>query len=470
LNGIVKWFDERTGWAKGIQEYMVHPVPRLVSPLDFLGVAALFLFINQAVTGIFLAMFYVPSAASYAPHPSLSMAYESILFIMYKVPLGWVVRDLHFWGANLMVIVVVTHMLRVFYEGAYKKPRELTWWAGVGLLLMTLALAFTGYLLPWDQQSFWATAVGTAMFKYAPFLGHFLMTMFQGGEFTNSLTLTRFYSLHMLVLPAALVLLFAVHFIMVLKQGMSFIEEGEGAPKQKTVPFFPYTAFQMNIVVLATAAVLLVIATNYLAPLVAPADPLNKAMYVPIPLWYFFWVYQFLKWVPYYLDPVGVIVIPAIGVLALLALPLIDRGPHREASRRKPIIAAGAVAVAALAALTYLGFLTVPTPLPSTLEAQAHPTFSGTIEPILTGNCVMCHGPTGGDMAGQDFTTYAGVMKGGTTPVKGPVVIPGHPSKSLIVLHVEGKVAPRMPLGAGPLHKAWIQDIINWIKEGAKNN
>jgi quinol-cytochrome oxidoreductase complex cytochrome b subunit len=177
-----------------------------------LGSASLFLAIMQAVTGIFLSIYYIPTPED---------AYNSIEYIMNGVAFGWLIRGIHHWGATLMVVVVFIHMLRVFVTASFKYPRELTWLIGVGLLLVTLGMGFTGYLLPWDERAYWATTVGTQIAGSVPFIGDFILKALRGGTDLSALTLQRFFSAHIWMLPAALAGLIGVHLYLVIKHGES---------------------------------------------------------------------------------------------------------------------------------------------------------------------------------------------------------------------------------------------------------
>jgi len=214
-----QWVDERLSLSAALRGVLDKPVPPHVDPLRhysaflycFGGIAFLLVML-QFLTGVLLAVYYVPAPET---------AYYSILFIENEVRFGWLIRGMHRWGAYLLVIFVGLHMLRVYLHGAYKKPRELNWVVGAFLLLMVLAFGFTGYLLPWDQKAYWATMVGTTMPQYVPGIGHFLVRVLRGGEDLGALTLTRFFVTHMLLLPGIVVVLLAAHFFMVRRQGIS---------------------------------------------------------------------------------------------------------------------------------------------------------------------------------------------------------------------------------------------------------
>ena len=214
---IINWLDERLGLTTAYDAILDRKVPK-VNWWFTLGSATLFLATTQAVTGIFLSVYYVP-------HPE--QAYESINFIMNDVSFGWLIRGIHHWGATLMVITVFLHMLRTFFYAAYKYPRELTWITGVLLFLVTLGFGFTGYLLPWNQRAYWATTVGTSIAETVPFIGPLINQILRGGTELSTLTLTRFFSAHIWMLPAALAALIGIHLYLVIRLGISHIPTEE---------------------------------------------------------------------------------------------------------------------------------------------------------------------------------------------------------------------------------------------------
>ena len=208
---VSTWLDERTGWRGIWAAIFLRKIPK-VNWLFTLGSATLLAMVNQIITGILLTIYYVPSPQD---------AYESVQYISNDLPAGWLVRGLHHWGATAMVALVVLHMIRIIYHGAYKFPRELTWVSGVALLLVTFGFGFTGYLLPWDQRAYWATNVGTEMVGAIPAIGDFLLRVARGGEELSAVTLSRFYGIHVWVLPAVLLVLVAIHLFLVVKIGIS---------------------------------------------------------------------------------------------------------------------------------------------------------------------------------------------------------------------------------------------------------
>jgi quinol-cytochrome oxidoreductase complex cytochrome b subunit len=208
---VFDWLDERLGLNELQKNLLERPEPK-GNWWNTLGSASLFLFLLQGATGIFLTVYYTPSP---------DHAYDSITYIMNDVAFGWLVRGIHHWGATAMVIVVFIHMLRVFITASYKYPRELTWIIGIGLLIATLGMGFTGYLLPWNQRAYWATTVGTQIAGTVPFIGELILKALRGGSNLSALTLQRFFSGHIWILPAVLVALMGVHLFLIIRHGES---------------------------------------------------------------------------------------------------------------------------------------------------------------------------------------------------------------------------------------------------------
>ena len=211
------WLDERLGWRGVWEAIFLRKIPK-VNWLYTLGSATLFVAVSQIVTGILLTIYYVPTP---------DHAYDSVVFITTQVPAGWFIRGLHHYGASAMVVLAFLHMLRVIFMGAYKFPREMTWFTGVVLLLVTVGFGFTGYLLPWDQKAFWATIVGTRIAGTAPVIGEPVLRIMRGGEELSAVTLARFFGVHVWMLPAALLILLTVHMYLVIRIGIS------AAPKRE---------------------------------------------------------------------------------------------------------------------------------------------------------------------------------------------------------------------------------------------
>ena len=207
------WMNERLGWRGVWEAIFLRKIPH-VNWLYTLGSATLFVAVNQAVTGILLTLYYVPTP---------DHAYDSVVFITTQLPMGWLIRGMHHWGASAMVVLVVAHLLRVYFYGAYKYPREVTWMTGVILLIVVIGFGFTGYLLPWDQRAYWATTVGTRIVGVAPVIGEWMLRVARGGSELSAVTLARFYGTHIWVLPAALLILVGIHLYLVIRNGISAV-------------------------------------------------------------------------------------------------------------------------------------------------------------------------------------------------------------------------------------------------------
>lgn len=214
LDTVYKWLDDRFKLRELLPPIVKHPAPLNVvsNPLYCLGGTAFLCFLILVVTGIFLAMYYKPTPAE---------AYKSVQTIMTTVPMGSLVRSVHHWAANTMIAAVMLHMIRIYFMGAYKNPRELNWVVGIFLLLTTTTFGFSGYLLPWDQLAFWATKIGTGIAGSIPVMGNFISLILMGGTDIGAETLTRFYAIHVMILPIAIATLLGLHFMMVRIQGIS---------------------------------------------------------------------------------------------------------------------------------------------------------------------------------------------------------------------------------------------------------
>jgi quinol-cytochrome oxidoreductase complex cytochrome b subunit len=222
----IDWIDERTSLSGGLRWVMFRKVPKGTNWFYTLGSATMFAFLSQAVTGVFLAMYYTPSA---------TQAYESARHITNDVFLGEFVRGMHKWGSSVMVILVFLHMARTFFFGAYKYPRELNWIIGVVLLILTMLMSFTGYLLPFDQRSYWATIVGVNINGTGPLVGPYLSDFLRGGAEFGATTLSRFYAIHMLLVPGAIAAMIGAHLYLVAKLGTTAPPWLKAEPDDKLV-------------------------------------------------------------------------------------------------------------------------------------------------------------------------------------------------------------------------------------------
>jgi cytochrome b6 len=352
VKALVNWLDDRIGFRalKPLATKKTVPVHRHTF-WYYLGGMIVFLFFLQVATGILLLFYYRPSAEH---------AFESVQFLMAEVTFGWLIRSIHSWGANLMVFMVFVHLFSVLLLKAYRAPRELTWMSGVFLLMITLGLGFTGYLLPWNELAFFATRVGTEIPGVLPVVGDFIRTFLRGGDDIGGATLTRFYALHVSVLPALAFMLIALHVLMVQRHGMSVppgVARSGGAPR--TIPFFPNFLLRDLVGWLSALAILAAMAAFFPAHLGVKADPFAPAPAGIKPEWYFMFMFQSLKYLPASIlgiegELVGIAGF-GLAAMVLIFIPFLDRGPR--SSRLLTWMAYGALAF--IIVLTWLGY-TVP--------------------------------------------------------------------------------------------------------------
>ena len=337
-----EWLQSRTGYADARRVLLDEPVPPGTGWFFTLGSVLLALLGVQLATGAFLSLYYAPTP---------DHAYDSIRFIVATAP-GRIVRGLHHYGSSFIVIAAVLHMARVVVFGSYKAPREATWFSGLLLLGIILAFALTGYLLPWDQRAYWATVVTINIARMTPLGGEAIATLLQGGAAVGALTLSRWYALHVIFLPAGLLALIGLHLLLMRLHGIS----GPVRPRSAEArPFYPWHAARDLTVVAAVLTMLTAFAWNGAPPLEPPADP-SDATYIPRPEWYFLGLFQLLKYFPGRWEIVGALVIPGAVALFLAALPWLDRGPERHPRRRAGVIAAFTLGVGSVVALTVLGW------------------------------------------------------------------------------------------------------------------
>lgn len=340
---LKEWFLSRTGADEFWRRWMHEKIPPRLNWLYTLGGLALFLFLVQLITGVVLAFYYASAPDA---------AYLSVQYFQDQVLLGSWIRALHYWGASFMVAVVLLHMARVFWYGSFKAPREVTWITGVILLLLVLGFGFTGYLLPWDQRAYWGTVVGTNIAGLVPGLGKYLQAFLLGGGEVGALTLSRFYAAHVVLLPGIVALLMAVHLSLMRRHGVAPLPGDRSDSGHES--FYPKYAARDAVVVALILSALLLVAWFWPAPLGPPAD-LSASGEDPKPEWYFLAFYQLLKYLPGSLEVVGAVVIPALIILLLLAVPFLDRKEGRNIGARKPFALAGSLLVLAIVVLTFLG-------------------------------------------------------------------------------------------------------------------
>lgn len=333
LEQVGDWLDARIGYRALVKEALEEPVPGGARWAYIFGSVLVGCIALQAITGWAMMAYYAPSATT---------AWPSVEHLTFGVPAGWLVRGLHHFGAHAMIVVVGLHVLQVALFGAYKAPREVNWWLGLGLLGITVGFGLTGYLLPWDQKGYWATRVATNIAGTVPIVGKTVQRILQGGPEYGSMTLTRFYTLHIAILPVLLAALLGGHLVLFRKHGVT---PGASANLKKVDSFYPVQlAKDVGGVLLMLAIVLVLALREHGAPLDAPADPASD--YPARPEWYFLSLFQMLKYFPGPLEIVGSIVIPGVAGLYLALLPFWDVAPTRAIGPRfkylAPLFAIGA--------------------------------------------------------------------------------------------------------------------------------
>jgi len=347
-----RWLDQRVGLAdlEKLAKKKQVPVHRHTIWYYFGGMT-LFLFGIQVATGILLLLYYRPSAEE---------AYESVQFLMTEVQFGWLIRSIHAWAANLMIFTLFVHLFSVLLLRVYRPPREITWFSGVVLMGLALGFGFTGYLLPWNELAYFATKVGTEITGAVPVAGPFLGRLLRGGTEVTGATLTRFYGIHVAILPALTTMLVGLHLFLVQKHGMSVPMDVErrGGPR-RTMPFFPNFLLRDMVGWLAALAGLAALAAFFPAELGRKADPFLPAPAGIKPEWYFMFMFQTLKYLPSRIlgiegEIVGILAFGRRGVFLLL-IPLLDRRTARgEPSRLFTGI--GVAIIVYMLVLTYLGY------------------------------------------------------------------------------------------------------------------
>jgi ubiquinol-cytochrome c reductase cytochrome b subunit len=345
VSKLGNWLDERTGYRALIRHALDEPVAGGARWAYVWGSALTVSLLTQVVTGWLLMSAYAPSATT---------AWSSTAHISYTLSAGWIIRGLHHFGAQAMVVLLGAHLIQTALYGAYKKPREVNWYLGLGLMMVTLGFALTGYLLPWDQKGYWATRVATNIAGSIPVVGQFTQQLIVGGPEYGHLTLTHFYTLHVAVLPAAAVLLLVGHIALFRRHGVT---PPVSADLTKVDRFYPRQVWRDLVVSLGLMIVLFALTIReHGAPLDAPADPSSD--YPARPEWYFLALFELLKYFKGSLEPVGAVGIPLLLFGYLIALPLIDKGSSRALKDRLRLllplaffgVVAGGLTVMSLAA------------------------------------------------------------------------------------------------------------------------
>lgn len=360
LKQVVEWFDQRLQLGGAVREAMLHEVPRQSASWFYVfGSGALTVLMLQIVTGILLALVYVPSGAE---------AWNSLQVLNHEISLGWFIRALHGWGSNFMLAIVLIHLVQVFLFAAYKFPRELNWILGVLLLLMTLGMAFTGQVLRFDQDAYWGLGIGASISSRVPVVGPWLVYLLLGGPIISGATLSRFFALHVFVIPGLLLAFVGLHLLMVLKLGVSewpmprrlvrretYLREYHEMTKKDGVPFFP-AAMWKDIVFSGFVLLALVLCAAWLGPFGPGGQPDPTIIQTaPKPDFFFLWLFGLLSLLPPSAETPILLIGPAVAILVLLTLPFFA-GEGEKSWRRRPMaVLVILLAAVSLNSLTRLG-------------------------------------------------------------------------------------------------------------------
>ncbi len=421
LKAVGGWFDARLRMRESILPMLTHPIPaRAAGPMGWwyvFGSASLTLLLIQILTGVGLALVYVPAPDS---------ATSSLLALNYDVPLGWFLRALHYYAGSGMVVMVLAHMTQVFLQGAYKYPRELTWVVGVLLLLGVLGMFFTGQILRWDPDAYWGLAVGGSMAGRVPVVGPWVVDGLLGGPIIGGDALSRFFALHVFVIPGAILVLLAVHLWLVLKCGVSAPPVPGQVVDPKTYDAEYHNELKTGVPFLGEAMVkdalfsaLVVVAVVVVAAVLGPSGPtmiVDPSMTGanPRPEWPFLWLFGLLSLSPPEAETFIILVFPLILIVALLLVPFVSNRGERAARRRPMAVLSVVVIYAVLAALTYQG-ATAPwsphmtawsgAPVPEDVVKRSSPVELQGAVVFQNKDCRNCHALEGkGGRRGPDLT------------------------------------------------------------------
>jgi ubiquinol-cytochrome c reductase cytochrome b subunit len=485
---MLEWVESRTGLVSWTKNFLTEDVPGGESYWYVFGSATLILLAVQIVTGIILTFYYSPSALT---------AWESTLFIYRHVFLGQFLISLHYWGASAMIVLMSMHLLQVLLFGAYKKPREIQWVVGVLLFFIVLSMGLTGYLLPWDLNAYFATQVAINIAASVPIIGPFINHFLSDGSTLGTLTVGRFYGLHVWATPALILLLVGLHLFI-------FKHNGSAGPPADTPPtkygrFYPNQIFMETMTAFVIIAVVIALAIVAPAPLLPKADP-NNAQFVPAPAWYFYALYGLLRMFPQNLSLVPTVILPGLFTVVLLLLPWIDRNPSRVLARRPYLVFFTVLTVGAIIAITVMSaniisreqaaappvspvagqgapnapvqneipLISMGGAAPAAAAGQASPAAVAGApagDQVFSQNCVSCHGAKGQGVSGP--------------PLAGNPVVTGDPAKVIAIVKngLSGSISVNgatfngvMPSWKTSLTPAQIAAVITYIRTSWGNN
>jgi ubiquinol-cytochrome c reductase cytochrome b subunit len=348
LRRLTAWLEERSGLGAALRWLFMLPIPGGAAWFRVLGAMAVFLLALEAATGVFLSFFYAPSAAT---------AWASVAFIQDELTLGWFVRGLHSFGSTALIVVAALHFLQVIMWGAYRAPRELNWVVGLGLLVLVLVSAITGYALPWDQKGFWAKLVETGILGSTPVVGRTLEIVAQGGGGYGNYTVTHFHTVHVFLIPGALLVMLVAHLALVFRHRLTpHWSLSPAEISRRTEPYWPAQTFRDVVGALAAVAVVVGFVLYHQGPaLEGPADP--GSGYMARPEWYALPLYQLRMLFEGPLEIVATMVLPGLLAGVLVALPFLDRTPGRSPIRRWPVLAGTVIGLGAMVALAAAALL-----------------------------------------------------------------------------------------------------------------
>ncbi len=420
---LYRWLDRRLGLVKPITDAAEHPVPASSASWWYVfGSAATVILVLQVMTGILLALVYTPTARD---------AWNSLNFLNHGLTLGWFLRALHGWGSDFMIAIVLIHMAQVFTFGAYKFPRELTWIVGVFLLLLTLGMAFTGQVLRFDQDAYWGLGIGASIMGRVPWIGAWLVHLMLGGPTIGATTVSRFFALHVFVIPGLLIALVGVHVWMVLRLGINewpmpgrivrrstYVREYEEEIHRDGIPFVPDAAWKDA--VFAAAILLGIMACALFFGPIGPGGPPDPTIIqtVPKPDVPFLWIFALFALLPPEMETAFILIVPALAILAMLALPLYAGEGEKHWSRRPVAVLMLMVIAVSLATFTRLGQTTPWSPVMNAWSGDAVQTkFLKNRTPLerrgaivfQNMQCRNCHSLDGvGGERGPELNTVAG--------------------------------------------------------------
>jgi quinol-cytochrome oxidoreductase complex cytochrome b subunit len=448
------FWESRTGYRSLVAGLMLEPLPGGARWAAAFGSLLLFTVVLQVMTGLLLSMSYSPSVAS---------AWPSVKYINDELPFGRYVRSLHHWGSSAMVILLLAHLVQVFVWGAYKKPRETTWMVGVILLMITLGLAFTGYLLPWDEKAYWASKVGLGVMSTVPLAGDSLRQWLQGGPQLGNLTLTHFFTLHAMILPGLLVLGIAVHLYLFRRHGVTpNWGASDALLREHEAPFWPDQVWKDAVLILALLLALGTWCYFRSAPLGAQADPAQP--YDARPEWYFMFMFLLLKHFPPPYEIVATFILPTFFFLVLFFFPLLDRNPARDPRKRPIAISLLAVGSLGLVGLTVYAVATDVRMRQPVLAQSKAPPEAEPAPPLQNLNvvqaykdhCLSCHAVDGTGKRMRSVLT--------TIPDFTDMNYQRHRSDAEVIQRIETGKPPLMPAFKGKLAPEQIRWLAFYVR------